>query len=389
MMKHNKYNISIMGCGLCGMIMAEALSKIDSVNNVTIFEMQDTNSAKFLQDIRSTALTANSYSFLNRINVIDKLNHALTPISDIYVVDNKSPNMIHFDPASLLYSENMGYMVRNMDFKKALFDIIKDNKKITLIDNFTYQDIQNNLNDCVIIDDNKNKYQFDLLILCEGFNSPAKSKFFTPKFTKSYKQYALTFIVKHEKSHEGTAVEHFMPSGPFAILPLSPNTESSVVWTVSRDYQKLLLQLPRKEFAYIVQQNFGPFLGKISIQSDVASYPLHAAITSNYYNNRIVLAGGSAHVIHPLAGQGLNQAIKDIGSLADIIANKGVTNHALEQYKHARERDNMNMFVLTDIINTIFSNHSKSLFHARKVAFTAIDKLSSIKKQIVKYASGM
>ena len=125
MTQQNEYNIGIMGCGFSGMIIAQALSNMDYIKNITIFEKQDTLSNNFYYDIRTTALTANSYNFLDKIGIISQLHQYLTPISDIYVVDNKSARMIHFDPSELLYLENMGYIIQNSHFKKLLFNKIK------------------------------------------------------------------------------------------------------------------------------------------------------------------------------------------------------------------------------------------------------------------------
>ena len=149
-----------------------------------------------------------------------------------------------------------------------------------------------------------------------------------------------------------------------------------------------VLNLPKDEFLYVVQQNFGQFLGNINIKSEIASFPLRAYSTNKYYNKRIVLVADSAHVIHPLAGQGLNQGIKDIEALVSNILEFGVNAHSLEIYQNMRKNDNNAMLEITDTLNSIFSNNSKILHTTRQFGFKAVEKISAFKKLLIKYAMG-
>ncbi|GAB4164094.1 MAG: hypothetical protein Tsb006_3530 [Rickettsiaceae bacterium] len=228
----------------------------------------------------------------------------------------------------------------------------------------------------------------DLLIVCDGSNSLIKQKYFSSEIDKLYSQYAITFIVRHEKPHEGTAVEHFMPSGPFAILPLKDQHLSSIVWTVRSEMKGALLKLPQEEFLYLVQQNLGDFLGRVNLQSEAAAFPLKAYSTSKYFNKKIALVADSAHVIHPLAGQGLNQGIKDIHSLVTNILKHGACKFALGRYEESRKSDNKTMLEITDTLNALFATNSKLLHASRQLGFKAIGKISPFKKLLIKYAMG-
>jgi 2-octaprenyl-6-methoxyphenol hydroxylase len=227
-----------------------------------------------------------------------------------------------------------------------------------------------------------------LLIACDGKNSQAKNLFFSNDIAEDYKQKALTFIVGHERNHEGTAVEHFMPSGPFAILPLKDPYKSSIVWTVPESYASALLTVEAEEFTYLVQENFGPFLGKVEIQNKIAVFPLKAYTARKYYNNSIALVADTAHVIHPLAGQGLNQGIKDIDCLTSLISENGINKDTLINYQKLRKDDNKNMLLITDVINSIFSSNSKIFHSTRQLGFKAIEKIPHLKGMIIKYAMG-
>ena len=378
--------ITILGAGLGGMITA--LSFAARNIPVTIIEGRSVSAENFCADIRTTALTASSKELFQSINIWDHLSKFAGPFNDIYVADNKGAEMLHLSSKDLPKGELMGYLLVNTEFKKILLELTQKNKFITLIDDTSYEIIGNSNAGSELILNQKVRHKCDLLIVCDGRNSPAKQKYFSAQTSKNYDQCAMTFIVHHEKPHEGTAVEYFMSSGPFAILPLRDQNFSSVVWSIAAERKDAILNLPDEEFLYLVQQNFGEFLGKITIKSEVGAFPLKLYETCKYYNKRVVLVADTAHVMHPLAGQGLNQGIKDIESLTRLVAEQGASEYVLQQYQAERKKDNSNMLELTDIINSVFSNHSK-VFHAvRQLGFKMIEGIPYLKKSLIKYAMG-
>ena len=381
-------NIVILGCGLSGMITALALAKYN-ISSI-IVEAQLTTNQEFFDDIRTTAINAASRNIFEKIGIWPELLELCGPINDIYVVDNKAPEMLHFliEDEGSSKNRKMGYLIENTKFKKCLYDLVKQNNLITVLDNIKYQAINNNSDYCKIKLSNNSQLVCKLLIVCDGKNSRAKNLFFSNEIEEDYNQQALTFIVGHERNHEGTAVEHFMPTGPFAILPLKDPYKSSIVWTVSESYASALLTIEPKEFAYLVQENFGSFLGKIEFQSKVGGFPLKAYTAKKYYNNSIVLIADTAHVIHPLAGQGLNQGIKDIDCLSSLIAVNSINKDTLINYQKLRQDDNKNMLLITDVINSIFSSNSKIFHSTRQLGFKAIEKIPPFKEMLIKYAMG-
>lgn len=379
-------NIIISGCGLSGMISALALAK----NNIpsTIIERKSSSEQGFFVDIRTTALTSSTKAFFEELGIWKELLELVGPINDIYVVDNKSPEMLHFASSELEAGEIMGYLIQNTEFKKVLYKLVSSNKLISIIENCSYQIDENTQEGCRLSFTDGAKFECDLLLVCDGRRSIARRHYFSSNVEKDYKQYAITFVVHHKKPHEGTAVEHFMPTGPFAILPLKDQNHSSIVWTVDADLWPVLDSLPREEFTEIAQDNFGEFLGDIEIKGDVVGFPLKAYETNKYFNKRIVLIADTAHVIHPLAGQGLNQGIKDISCFADLLLVYGACDEMLNQYEKSRKADNSNMLEITDTINSVFSNNSKILQMGRQIGFHVIEKTPLFKKLLIKYAMG-
>jgi 2-octaprenyl-6-methoxyphenol hydroxylase len=385
-LSHLKIKVGITGCGLSGMITALALAARGI--NSTIVERQSVNSQSFFNDIRTTALTDSSKIFFEKIGIWSGIAKIAGSINDIYVADNKAPEMIHFASHMLKNEQVMGYLVENKDFKKLLLDKVLANKHINIIDNSSYEVKENSEHGCILTINGSLTWECDLLIVCDGSNSSIRQKYFSSETEKAYSQNALTFIVSHQKPHEGVAVEHFLSTGPFAILPLKDQNLSSVVWTINHAMNDALLKCPKDEFLYLVEQNFGEFLGKVTIKSEIASFPLRAYATNKYYNKRIVLVADSAHVIHPLAGQGLNQGIKDIEALTSNIIEYGISNRALKKYQQMRKGDNNTMLEITDTLNSVFSNNSKIFHVARQVSFKLVEKISPFKKLLIKYAMG-
>lgn len=366
----------ILGCGLSGMLTALAFAKKNI--ETTIFESKSVKSPGFFNDIRTTALTPYSKDFLSSIGVWQELEEFVSHMKDVYVVDNKAPEILE-----LKNDSSLGYVAQNNDFKKILLSKVIDNPLITLIDNKEYQEVISHNEYSIINFDDKTYVKCNLLIICDGSNSKVRSHYFANEIEKPY-QTALVFNIKHEKPHENCAMEHFLPLGPFALLPMKDQHSSSVIWSTSSDQAALIMQLPIEEVRFLTQRNAGNSLGKITIDSEVNGFPLKARIANRYFHNKIVLIADSAHVVHPLAGQGLNQGIKDIEALINVINN----NLPLSEYQKSRQADNFIMYKLTDELNNIFSNHSKSLRHLRQIGFKAINNFKPIKNLITSYAMG-
>lgn len=444
--------VTILGCGYSGMISAIALA--NQGVSITIIENASIDNEAFFDDPRTLAITATSKRFMQQIAIWDKIKGLCAPINDIYVVDNKSPQMIHFETQDITDDEFMGYMCLNAEFKKSLVEIVKNNPNIIVIDKACYGKIENSNSACAIevienrdgggdnnaevklgssVAGNTRKIKSDIIIACDGKRSKAKRDFFSTKIEKDYYQKAFTFTVTHEKPHEGTAVEHFINSGPFASLPLRWPNRSSVVLSVENKKAEAIENLSTREFSHFVQDKFGEFLGKVTIdviredkeaaskivKDYFRSFPLTANITNSYVNKRVLLIADSAHTIHPLAGQGLNQGIKDIKALYELLNKENIQklsfpardlqasgakeaeqvassgqdgkdylSSLLKQYERSRKTDNHHMFEITDTINAVFSNNSQLMEKARNVSFDMIEKFPPFKRALVKYAMG-
>jgi 2-octaprenyl-6-methoxyphenol hydroxylase len=384
----------ILGGGLSGMITALAMASLGQ--KILLVEHKDFFGDDFLKDPRTTALTAFSQDFLHAIGVWHDLEPFTNKLNDIYVVDDEKPIMLRFDGTT--DTQKMGCMIENTHLIATLRDLVSQNTNISVLSSVSYKIVENREDQAIVnISEGNTSYLIttDLVLVCDGRNSDVRKKYFSTSVEKDYAQKAVTFIVNHEKEHESTAVEHFKQNGPFAILPLRDQHSSSVVWCLNDRYANMLQHISKEEFMYLLQENFGAFLGKISLRDNIwplTFFPLKASIVDRYYNNSLVLIADSAHTIHPLAGQGLNQGIKDISALHGLVQNSAFIDNKLSllrEYEKMRASDNKNMFIITDTINAMFSSSSSILRYFRQMAFKIIESTPFIKKSIISYAKGI
>ena len=365
----NMNKISIIGCGITGMITA--LSFANKGVKTSIYEK--VKSEKFPPDVRTTTFTKAAKEFLEEEAIWKLFEKDYGIVRDIYIVDNKSPKMLHLRRGD---QEERGFVVPNDFIKEELYRAVKKNKLIEL-----HKGVEYKLN------------ADDVILVCDGRGSNL-AKSFDYRVNKSYKQCAIILVAEHELPHENVAVEHFMPKGPFASLPMKDPCQSSIVWTESEDVIEVFRKMPKAKLQDHLQEKMGEFLGKVKILGDVQIFLLSARVTKNYFKDNIVLVGDSAHGIHPLAGQGLNQGIKDIKALTEIFSKRlelglDIDEIALEEYERARSFDNFTMFQMTDHLNRIFSNQIFPLAGLRKAGLAFLDEFGPLKKLISNYGSGL
>ncbi len=380
-------NISIIGGGILSMISAISLARIGF--RVSILEKKKSDTKNFLdEEIRTLAITNSSKDFLSKMNIWNKtLEQYASSIKDVYVIDNMSNNMINFNYDLIKNQDQIGFVIKYQDFYKFLLSYINAEKNIEII-NAEHIETNGNSESNKILINQKDEISSVLTLINTGNKSSIHKKYFLVHLEKDYMQNALTFFVYHEKPHEGTAVEHFVTSSTFAILPMLNPHISSIVWSVNSNYGKHLINLDKKILTSIIQEKFGEFLGSIKIHSKIKSIPLVGYLSKNYINKRFIAIGSSLHIIHPLAGQGLNLSIMDIKSLCNILSLGSFSNEQLKSFYDQRYHDNLNMFFITDLINGIFSNNSKIFYSARQIAFKLLEKSNYLKSSIMKYAMG-
>lgn len=238
-----------------------------------------------------------------------------------------------------------------------------------------------------------------LLVAADGARSRLREQAGIGWVGKRYRQSAITGTVAHEADGGGVAVQHFLPHGPFAILPLAgagrtgPH-RSSIVWTEETGEARRLLGSP-SHLASALTLRFGPELGAVTPEAPFRAYPLAVGLARRFVAPRMALLGDAAHEVHPLAGQGLNLALGDAASLAEHVVDAvrlgldpGGT-EVLAGYERDRRREALRLAALTDGLNTLFSNDWLPVRALRDLGLGLVDRSAPLKAALVREAAGI
>jgi 2-octaprenyl-6-methoxyphenol hydroxylase len=233
-----------------------------------------------------------------------------------------------------------------------------------------------------------------LLVAADGARSKLRERAGIATHGWEYDQSGIVVTVGHERDHHGRAEEHFLPAGPFAILPLTGN-RSSLVWTETRAEAARITALADEEFHAELEQRFGLHLGEIKALDKPRAFPLGYFVARSFIAERMALVGDAAHVIHPIAGQGLNMGLKDVAALAEVVVDAARLGmdpgqaDVLERYQRWRRFDTMAMGVATNSLNLLFSNESKLLRAVRDIGLGLVDRAPPLKNLFIRQAAGL
>jgi 2-octaprenyl-6-methoxyphenol hydroxylase len=242
-----------------------------------------------------------------------------------------------------------------------------------------------------------------LVVAAEGRNSPLRDAAGIPVTRFDYRQTGIVCAISHELPHGSVALEHFLPSGPFAVLPMAPSADaeaggapnvSAVVWTEQKRIATTMLGLDDRRFAREIRRRLGDHLGSVRTVGRRWNYPLSAMLAHRYVDTRLALAGDAAHGIHPIAGQGLNLGLRDAIALAGLLieakrAGDDVGSPALlARYQRARRPDNLAMLAMTDGLDRLFSTNNPLLRLTRDLGIAAVDRPKPVKRVFMRQAMG-
>jgi len=347
-------------------------------------------------DGRVSAISYSSARMLDVLGLWKILRKDAEPIRDILVTDAKlgespSPLSLHFDHHEI--GEAMGYIAENRHIRVALLDAAAaaDTLEIANPDRVNGF-IQ--LLDCVEVHlESGRTIRPSLLVAAEGRDSPSRERAGIGVVSWSYPQRGIVATVEHECPHNGVAYEHFLPSGPFAILPMT-GKRSSLVWTEREAIADSILQLPQADFETEIKRRFGGHLGEIRARGPRWSYPLSFHLAREYVRARFALVGDAAHGIHPIAGQGLNLGFKDVAALSEVLldaARLGLNFGAadvLRRYEQWRRFDSFVLAAATDALNRLFSNDVTPIRLVRDLGLGIVDSIAPLRHFFMRHAGG-
>ena len=233
-----------------------------------------------------------------------------------------------------------------------------------------------------------------LVVAADGQRSAVRAAAGIKIVAWPYDQIGIATTIAHEREHGGVAVQHFLPAGPFAILPLT-GRRSCVTWTEEASVGQHIMALGDDEFLAEVDLRFGGKLGALSLAGGRRAWPLRMQLARSYVGQRLALVGDAAHAVHPLAGQGLNLAFRDVAALVEVIADAvragldpgdGI---ALARYERWRRFDAMAAAASFDALNRLFSRDNRLLRSARELGLQVVDRMPGLKRALIGEASGV
>ena len=348
------------------------------------------------RDGRATAIVAACRRLFGALGVWGEIASTAQPILDMVVTDSRLEDATR--PVFLTFAgqvepgEPFAHMVEN----RYLIDALVARAEAHGIDlratAVTSYDANEGGVDVTLADGSV--IAASLLVAADGARSKLRERAGIATHGWDYDQSGIVVTVGHERDHHGRAEEHFLPAGPFAILPLTGN-RSSLVWTEKRSEAARIVALAEAEFLGELEQRFGLHLGEIKVLDKPRSFPLGYLVARSFIGERLALVGDAAHVIHPIAGQGLNMGLKDVAALAEVVvdaARLGIDlgqADVLEHYQRWRRFDTMAMGLATNSLNLLFSNRSTVLRTVRDIGLGLVDRTPPVKEFFIRQAAGL
>ncbi len=398
-----RIDVLIAGGGYVGLSAAVAIAGADAGLKVTVVDPVPQEAIE--KDVRASAIAAAATRMLERLDVWDELAEDAQPINEMIVTDSKLSDATR--PVFLTFANETGandvgagetganeapfaHMLPNRSLVKALRRKAESLGVTLVTDRVEGFAVGPGAVDVTL---GNRPIRASVLVAADGVRSKLREAAGIRTVHWPYDQMGIVATVAHERPHQGRAEEHFLPSGPFAILPLKGN-RSSLVWTERSKDAERLMAADDLTFELELEQRFGHKLGALTVEGQRRAFPLGLTLACDTVKERFVLAGDAAHGIHPIAGQGLNLGFKDAAALAETL----VEAHrlgldigslaVLERYQQWRRFDTVQMGVTTDVLNRLFSNDNPLLRAVRDAGLGMVDRLPGLKKRFIDQAAG-
>jgi 2-octaprenyl-6-methoxyphenol hydroxylase len=385
-------DVAIAGAGIAGAALGVALSQtLGESFSVAVFD--PSLGREPARDDRVVAIAGGARRLFEAIGVWERLGD-VQPIRAMEITDSKLHDAVR--QTFLEFSEDeegepFAHMVENRALIAALREAMEE-AEIELVASGieTYSADES----FARFGAGGKEYRARLLTAADGAQSKLRTLAKIQTIARGYDQSGIVATIGHTREHNGKAVQHFLPSGSFAILPLT-GKRSSIVWTEGTAEAKRIVALPPSEFLAELELRFGLQLGELEVLSPARAYPLQISIARSFIGERLALVGDAAHVIHPLAGQGLNMGLRDVAALAECIADNarlGLDPGApeiLTRYQRWRRTDTVSMGLATDSLNRLFSNESTPLKYLRDLGLGLVDRAPGLKKFFAREAAGL
>ncbi|MCW2235481.1 UbiH/UbiF/VisC/COQ6 family ubiquinone biosynthesis hydroxylase [Azospirillum canadense] len=388
--------VVVLGGGLAGLSMAAALATA-GVPVVCIDRDSPDHHAADGFDIRTTAIAYASMKVLEGAGVWQHMEQHAGPILDIRVADQFSPLFVHYDHTDVMVdgkNQPFGWILDNKDMRRALFARAAELPGLVHLAPAQAVKVERSRSGAAITLADGRVVKARLVVGADGRRSLARESAGIRVRRWAYDQTAIICTIRHSEPHNGVAVEHFMPNGPFAVLPMTEN-RSSIVWSEKSSLADMYVKLPENQFIDELTRRSGGYLGDIEILTRREAWPLSVLLAESFIAERLALVGESAHAIHPIAGQGLNLGLRDVAALAEVIVDAhrlGLdvgSPEVLARFQRWRRFDTVLLAAVCDGLVHLFSNNIPPIRLARDIGMAVVNRLPPLKRFFMRHAMGV
>ena len=389
--------VVISGGGIPGLSLALAIRQ--ALGRGLDIILADPGLMRPVAEVRAYALSAASARMFGALGIWDVVSDRAQPITAMEITDSRTHDPVR--PAFLTFTEgqepgeHLGHLVESSVLIQALREACAraaiDLRPVSVKQGDPAdQGIEVRFSDGT-------KQMANLLVAAEGARSKLREQAGLGWVGRGYGQSGIVATIAHERDHGGKAVQHFLPAGPFAILPLVPENgvnRSSIVWTEASAHVEPLLALDDADLLLEIERRFGLQLGELAVLSRPRAWPLSFGMARRFAGERLALIGDAAHVIHPLAGQGLNLGLKDVAVLSELIVEAGRlgldigSTAVLSAYEQQRRPDTLLMGTVMDALNRLFSNDLTPVRLVRDLGLGFVERLPGLKQFFSRQAAG-
>jgi 2-octaprenyl-6-methoxyphenol hydroxylase len=393
-----RYAVVISGASFAGLALACGLGEaLSSENRIALID-RSAGPGTAKRDSRASALSAASKRMLEALGVWPTLAEEAQPVASIEITDTSLEAGVR--PVLLTYdnvTDAAGpatYIVPNSALYDSLYAAAKRIASIEWIVPGEARDFVSNETGVRVHLADGLELDTSLLVAAEGRDSRLREAAGIKVVGWSHPQIGIIATVRHERPHDARAIQHFLPAGPFAVLPLKGN-RSCITWTEDEENGKRIMGLDDAGFLAEVEKRFGGKLGAVALDGPRQSWPLKTHLARRYVGDCFALVGDAAHGVHPLAGQGLNLAFRDVAALVEVIADavrlgfEPGSAQALARYERWRRFDSALSAATFDGINRLFGNDATLLRSVRELGLGLVDRTPALKRFFVSEAAGL
>lgn len=387
------FDVIIVGGGMVGAAVACSLG--GSGLQVAVIENAPplTFSPEQPHDLRVSALSIASKKILETVGAWQGIeNRRVCPFRRMRVWETAGDT--EFCSDDINYPQ-LGYIVENRVIQLALLDRLSDFDNVSLISPVSINKIQYSVGwPTEIVFDDGRVLSTKILVAADGGQSRVRQAVGLGVTSWDYKQHALVIYIETEYGQQDITWQRFVPTGPQAFLPLTGHY-GSIVWYHSPDEVSRLKALPLDELKSELMAAFPEALGQVKKVLATASFPLKRQHAQAYVKPGVVLVGDAAHMINPLAGQGVNIGLLDAAALGEVLVDavkQGLDPSdlvVLKRYEKIRRNENLKMMTVMDVFYQIFSNEIPPVKFLRNLGLGLAERILPAKNKVMRSAMGL